>query len=84
MVVRDHFSSTGVIVRYCHVINKCSDTGCSLNIVRTLESLQPFSRQNSAAIGCIRNYQPIGKTYQPSNGAIFPNILYMHTDGQTR
>ena len=41
------------------------DTGCSLNIVffpRILESLPPLPRQHSAAIGCTKNYQPIGVT----------------------
>ena len=41
------------------------DTGCSLNIVffpRTLESLPLPPRQHSAAIGCTKNYQPIGVT----------------------
>ena len=39
------------------------DTGCSLKIVffpRILESLPPLPRQHSAAIGCTKNYQPIG------------------------
>ena len=42
-----------------------TDTGCSLNIVffpRILESLPPLPRLNSAAIGCTKNYQPIGVT----------------------
>ena len=40
-------------------------TGCSLNIVffpRILENLPPLPRQHSAAIGCTKNYQPIGVT----------------------
>ena len=40
-------------------------TGCSLNIVffpRILENLPPLPRQYSAAIGCTKNYQPIGVT----------------------
>ena len=38
-------------------------TGCSLNIVffpRMHESLPPLPHQHSAAIGCTKNYQPIG------------------------
>ena len=40
-------------------------TGCSLNIVfcpSILEILPPLPRQLSAAIGCTKNYQPIGVT----------------------
>ena len=43
--------------------NRCR--GCSLNIVffpRILESLPPLPHQHSAAIGCTKNYQPIGVT----------------------
>ena len=42
-----------------------SYTGSSLNIVffpRLLERLPPLPRQHSAAIGCTKNYQPIGVT----------------------
>ena len=41
------------------------NTGCSLKTVsfpRILESLPPLPRQHSAAIGCMKNYQPIGVT----------------------
>ena len=41
------------------------NTASSLNIVffpRILESLQHLPRQHSAAIGCTKNYQPIGVT----------------------
>ena len=42
-------------------------TGCSLNIVffpRILESLPPLPRQLSAALGCTKNYQPIGVSFK--------------------
>ena len=38
-------------------------TGCSLNIVffsRIVESLPPLPRHHTAAIGCTKNYQPLG------------------------
>ena len=37
------------------------ETYHSLNIV-FLESLPPLPRQHSAAIGCTKNYEPIGMT----------------------
>ena len=38
-------------------------TGCLLNMcVFFLESLQPVPREHWAAIGCTKNYQPIGVT----------------------
>ena len=47
-------------------LNRMANTGCSLNIVffspRILESLPPLPRHRSAAIGCLKNYQPIGVT----------------------
>ena len=43
-----------------------STTGCSLNIGffprRILEGLPTLPRHHSAAIGCTKNYQPIGVT----------------------
>ena len=50
---------------YTHYIcNRIIHTGSSLNIVfffpRILESLSTPPRQHSAAIGCTKNYQPIG------------------------
>ena len=50
--------------KYSYMYNKLY-TGCSLNIVffpRILESLPPRPRQHLAAIGCTKNYQPIGVT----------------------
>ena len=38
-----------MFIKYCYFL-------------RILESLRPFPRQHSAAIGCTKNYQPIGVT----------------------
>ena len=42
----------------------CSCTGCSLNIFfpRILDSLPPLPYRHSAAIGCTKNYKPLGVT----------------------
>ena len=56
---------------------QCS-TGCSLNIVffpRILESLPPLPRQPSAAIGCTKNYQPIGVTVHSLCDESFEGLL---------
>ena len=53
-------------------------TGCSLNIVfcpRILEILPPLPRQLSAAIGCTKNYQPIGVTVHSHCVESFEGLL---------
>ena len=53
-------------------------TGCSLNIVffpRIFESLPPLPRQHSAAIGCTKNYQPIGVTVHSHYVESFEGLL---------
>ena len=60
---------------------KCKNlytTGFSLNIVffpRILESLPPLPRQHSAAIGCTKNYQPIGVTVHSHSVKSFEGLL---------
>ena len=53
-------------------------TGCSLNIVffpRILESLPTLYHQHSAAIGCTKNYQPIGVTVHSHCVESFEGLL---------
>ena len=63
-------------IRFFLEIHCC--TGCSLNIVffsRVLESLPPLPRQHSAAIGCTKNYQPIGVTVNSHCVESFEGLL---------
>ena len=53
-------------------------TGCSLNIVffpKIIEILPPLPRQHSAAIGCTKNYQPIGVTVHSHCVESFEGLL---------
>ena len=53
-------------------------TECSLNIVffpRIIKSLPPLPRQLSAAIGCTKNYQPIGVTVHSHCVESFEGLL---------
>ena len=54
-----------------------------LNIVfftRILESLPPLPRQHSAAIGCTKNFQPIGVTVHSHCVESFEGLLQRYVD----
>ena len=57
--------------------------GCSLNIVffpRILESLPLLPRQHMVAIGCTKNYQPIGVTVHSHCVESFEGLLHSDVD----
>ena len=66
-----------VLVNILNLKKDC-DTGCSLDIVffpGVFESLPPLPRQHSPAIGCTKNYQPIGVTVHPHCVENFEGLL---------
>ena len=76
-----HHSSSdqsSVVNSGLHCWKVLEDTECSLNIAffkRILESLPPLPRQHSAAIGCTKNYQPIGVTVHSHCVESFEGLL---------
>ena len=60
---KDHVTYYRVFIKYC------------VFFPRILESLPPLPRQHSAAIGCTKNYQPIGMTVDLHSVESFEGLL---------